>query len=187
MIHSFVGNSSKSLDKFNELHVHVPCLVDLIHVSLHCKVVQRAYLSSSKVIVTDSLECNQLYQTIQSNDLWISWRLCLRKCIVNVPQGFHVLFDYDVAVLVPVSFKAPWMRRICHESVLNELFVEHFYSFRLRHFLLLSESFHRQSDENLKELIPDDLSLWVDANFSSEGEVLSSDSISCNEGQINIG
>ena len=54
MMHCLVGNSSERLDEFDELHVHMPRLVDLIHVGLHRKVEEWAYLTSSKVIVADA-------------------------------------------------------------------------------------------------------------------------------------
>ena len=54
MMHCLVSNSRERLDEFDELHVHMPRLVDLIHVGLHCKVEQWAYFTSSKVIVTDA-------------------------------------------------------------------------------------------------------------------------------------
>ena len=53
-MHCLVGDSRERLDEFDELHVHMPCLVDLIHVGLHREVKEWAYLTSSKVIVADA-------------------------------------------------------------------------------------------------------------------------------------
>ena len=78
------------------------------------------------------------------------------------------------------------MRRIRHESVLNELLVEHLDAFGVGHFLFLREPLYRQSNQNLEELIPDDLSLRIDANLGPKREVLRSNCISRNEGQIDI-
>ena len=78
------------------------------------------------------------------------------------------------------------MRRIRHESVLNELLVEHLDAFGVGHFLLLRKPLYRQSNENLKELISDDLSLRIDANLRPIREVFRSNCISRNKGQIDI-
>ena len=106
--------------------------------------------------------------------------------VEKISQRLVICSDYNIAFLIPVPLLTPWVRMVPTEVVVEELLIEDFDSLTWWHLKFLLKAFKSKAHKHLKELVADDLALWVVYDICPEWELLITSSIRGNKSQIAV-